>query len=284
MQLQATIAERHAQALGQLHAFGHFLAHGGFEKHRMAAPLALGAVHGHIGKAHQVVAGLRIVGIKGNAHAGTKIQRQPVMLEGDGERRQYLLAPEAGPGRILTHQQHHEFVATQACQHALAAQLGLQPPGDLPQQLIACGMAVTVIDGLEVVEIKLQQGQCFAVGLRQLELLLQLLAELPAIVEAGQGVLGSLELQALLHLMQLRHIAHKGYGQTFVVIAKIAKSNVHRHGIALLALQPQHAAQPHGPARWLGEVAAQVMAMPGLKLGRQQHVQRLPFELAAPVA
>ena len=42
--------------------------------------------------------------------------------------------------------------------------------------------------------------------------------------------------------------------------------------------------QPHGPARWLGEVAAQVMAMPGLKLGRQQHVQRLPFELAAPVA
>jgi hypothetical protein len=47
-------------------------------------------------------------------------------------------------------------------------------------------MAVAVIDGLEVVEIQLQQGQCFAVGLRQLELLLQLLAELPAIIEAGQ--------------------------------------------------------------------------------------------------
>ena len=109
-------------------------------------------------------------------------------------------------------------------------------------------MSVAVIDGLEVVKVQLQQGQGFATGLRQLELLLQFLAELPAIVEPCQRVLGGLELQALLHLVQLRHIAHKGNGQAFVVISEIAQGNVHRHGIALLALQPQHAAQAHGTA------------------------------------
>ena len=49
-------------------------------------------------------------------------------------------------------------------------------------------MAVTVIDSLEVIQIKLQHGQRIPRGLRNLELLLQLLREMPAVIQPRQGV------------------------------------------------------------------------------------------------
>ena len=281
VQLQAAIAESHAQTLSKLHSLGHLLTHAGLEEDGIAPALRLGGIHGHVGKAHEIVTVLCILRVQRNADAGAKVQRQTVVLEGNRQGRQYLIGPEAKPAYVLAHQQHHEFIAAQARQNAFAAQLGLEPAGDLSEQLVACGMAVAVIDSLEVIEIELQQRQHVAAGLRDLELFLQILTKLPAVVQPCERVARGLELQALLHLVEFRHIAHKGHGQAVALIAKVTQGNIHRHRTALLALQPEGATQPHGPARWPRKIAAQVVAMRGVQVARQQDIEWLRLQLLA---
>ena len=238
MQLQPAVAERHAQALGQLHTLGHFLTHARLEKHGIATTPRLGAVHGHIGKPHQIIASLGIIGIQRDANAGPEIQRQPIMFERDGQRSQNLIAPESRTGGVLPRQEHDEFIASKPRQNAFAAQLRFQASGDFSEQMVASSMPVTVVDSLEIIQIQLQQGHGIIASLSNLELLLQFLTKLPAVVKAGQSVLGGLKLQTLLHLVQLRHIPDKGDSQAFAIFAQKTQSNVDRHCTTLLSLQP----------------------------------------------
>ena len=60
-------------------------------------------------------------------------------------------------------EEKQEFVAADACEHVAVAQPLRHPPGDLHQQRVADGMAVVIVDVLEIVEIDKGKREALAV-------------------------------------------------------------------------------------------------------------------------
>ena len=97
-----------------------------------------------------------------------------------------------GPGQRIglgaVRHQHQQFLAAIAAGDIHAAQLGHQQRAHLAQHRIAGGMAVAVVDQLEMVEVDQQDGDRRAAPLRMGDQAGQSLLQEAAVVEAGQIV------------------------------------------------------------------------------------------------
>jgi hypothetical protein len=85
------------------------------------------------------------------------------------------------------------FVAAQPCQHVVRAHSRLQEAGDLPQELVARGMAAGVVHDLELVEVDVNHRVAHRVVLaRRFDCRVEPAFELAPVDEPGEGVVGGL--------------------------------------------------------------------------------------------
>jgi hypothetical protein len=128
------------------------------------------------------------------------------------------MAMSAWPSGVLhlAAQQHGELVAAQPRHHVLTAHGGAEPPGHGGEQGVAGGVAVAVVDGLEAVEVEVEQRRAGA-GRLALGALVQRLQQAhpegAAVEQPGQRVAGGLLGQAAAHVGvvgQGHHLAHRG--------------------------------------------------------------------------
>jgi hypothetical protein len=88
---------------------------------------------------------------------------------------------------VLGVRHHDELVTTPAGQHVIGADGLTQGPGDLDDEVVACGVAMLVVDRLQRIEIDDHDGEagvCLVIGDQARELL----HEIAAVREAGEGV------------------------------------------------------------------------------------------------
>ena len=164
-------------------------------------------VHGDVGIAHQLLD--PVVGAReGDAHAG----RNPHVGDRLVERLLQRLDDARGDlehrvvqGQVL--EQHGELVAAEAG-HRVAV------PGRLDQALrapvqhaVADGVAVGVVDALEVVEVDEDHGDAAAVPLAHGHGMLDAVAEQRAVGEERQRVVQRHALQLFLHALAIGHVA-----------------------------------------------------------------------------
>ena len=86
-------------------------------------------------------------------------------------------------------QDHHEFVPTKPAHRVARSQATAEALGDGHQQLVPHGMAMAVIDGLEVVQVEVAHRQVGAVVPGTLQFLAQALTQQGAIGQAGERIL-----------------------------------------------------------------------------------------------
>ncbi|MCY1414983.1 hypothetical protein D9M71_304500 [compost metagenome] len=147
--------ERLAQRAGQFYqpvrALGQLLAVEGVG----CAALALGVEQRRVGIAQQVLGGVRIARVQGDADARGNAVVVAVDVEGSGHQLPHLFGNRNRLfGLRAVFAQQGELISAHA-RHGDAFREGIaQALGDLLQQLIADTMAEAVIDVLEVVEVE----------------------------------------------------------------------------------------------------------------------------------
>jgi hypothetical protein len=112
--------------------------------------------------------------------------------------------PDLGFRRDAAHE-HGELVAAQARHGVVAARDRLQPLAEHPQQLIARGVALRVVDLLEAVEVEADDRQRLLV-LRARQQRLQQLAELRAVHEARERIVVRQPAQAAVGELLVRDV------------------------------------------------------------------------------
>ncbi len=160
------------------------------------------------------IAGL-VGGRQGIGHrAHVAAQRHHADAGGDGKRalapvealRGDLLAQPGGQWRCrlqrVARQQKSELVTAQARQRTGLPHQRAYPPGELPEQLVAGGMAAGVIDHLELVEVEVHQRRVLALQLMPLQRLGQQRLEARPVHQPRQRVMRGLVAQPRGHLAQ----------------------------------------------------------------------------------
>ena len=107
-------------------------------------------------------------------------------------------------------QYEHEFVTGQPRHHILAAHDVAQTSGHFHQQQIATGMPVTIVDGLEAIEIEHAYRQRDTLLAREFQRLIQQFREKHAIGQPGQYIVPDPPLEGMQQLMLLTDV--KAYG------------------------------------------------------------------------
>ena len=164
--------ERARQRPFQGQATLHVRLHGRFKEGDAVAPFRLGAVHGDIGFAQQVMRLLLRFRQQGHADAGAAMIRLPADLEvardGGADFLGHLCRRMGRAVQVIgqVRQQHDEFVAADARHRVGLAHQLCQPFSRQAQQRVAGGMAARVIDVLEVVEVDEHQRTDFMVARR----------------------------------------------------------------------------------------------------------------------
>ena len=98
-------------------------------------------------------------------------------------------------------QQQHEFLPTEAGDYVVAPQIGAGYAGELLQHLISGGMAVEIVDALEVIQVDQSQPQGLAAA-EQGVAPLGFLDEVTAVWQVGEGIGGGQVLQLIHHAAQ----------------------------------------------------------------------------------
>ena len=133
--------------------------HGRFKEGDAVAPFRLGAVHGDVGFAQQVVRLLARFRQQGHADAGAAMiglgADVEVARDGRADFFGHLGRRAGGVVQVIgqVRQQHDEFVAADARHRVGLAHQLRQPFARQAQQRVARGMAARVVDVLEVVEV-----------------------------------------------------------------------------------------------------------------------------------
>ena len=104
---------------------------------------------------------------------------------------------------ILAADQHCKLVATQARDGVTGTHMFTQALGNALQHHVASGVAVLVIDGLEVIQVDQQQGCGFMVGAGVGQCRFTALDQEATVVQFGQGVVKGGVLQGLFALFEL---------------------------------------------------------------------------------
>jgi hypothetical protein len=189
VQHEALALDRLAQAVLEVEPLGDDLVHALGVVGVAAAALRLGVVHGGVGVADQDVGVGPVAREQGDADA----HAHPVLALADpaglGERVDDL---RGDPRRVVlpldVGQRDQELVAAEPRQQVALAQRAEQALADVPQQLVAHGVAQRVVDALEAVEVEEQHGQALLVARRVAEHAPQVLEEGVAVGEPGQRV------------------------------------------------------------------------------------------------
>src|SRR5208282_5626454 len=139
--------------------------------------------------------GIAVVGENGHAEVQCQGHVQPERLDRRGIIRAHPAAQRSGLRGIGLRQEQSELIAADSKRIIRGAQRFAQRAGRKLQHVIALQVAVTVIDGLEAVQIHEHQGDMVVVALRAVQLLRKILLEQTAIVEAGERVRGRIDLE-----------------------------------------------------------------------------------------
>ncbi len=129
----------------------------------------------------------------------------PMRLDGRGED----LARDIGDGlgvADLLHE-HHEFVAAEARNHVARPHAGLESRAHLLQQLVPRFVPQRVVDVLEAVEVDEHHREFPFVALRDLDLVIEELAEHHPVRQRGERVVRRHVLDALLGAFALHELA-----------------------------------------------------------------------------
>ena len=163
---EALFQDGQPQRLLDLHPRQRLALHAGVEEGRSALAVVLDAIHRNVGVLAQHVVAAAMLRIEAYPDRGGGEYLRSV----DEERR---LQPFQRGLDVFRHlapaldrrEQQQEFVAADPRQHVGFAQIQPDPLGDLDQQRVADGVAVIVVDVLEIVDVEKRQREP-AVALR----------------------------------------------------------------------------------------------------------------------
>ncbi len=110
-------------------------------------------------------------------------------------------------GGLQAVDEHHHLVAAQAGEGVFRAQLGLDAPAHLDEELVAGGMSVLVVDALESIEVEVAHGQELAPALRLHDALHEAVCQQAAVGQAGEAVVERDVLQLLFVRLDLADVA-----------------------------------------------------------------------------
>ena len=191
MQHELMLAQRLAEALLELELLDIDAVERRVEEAVLAAPGALGRVHGAVRVADQGVDFLGVARGDGDADARAGVQLGAVQLVARGQ----VLGQARRPGvdllfAAVAGQQHHEFVAAEARRLVAGLQQGLDAPGHRLQQQVADAVAEAVVDRLEAVQVDEQHRRQAPPAALLGQGAGGHLDELPAVVQAAEVVGG----------------------------------------------------------------------------------------------
>ena len=201
----------------------------------------LGRVHRRVGGAQQAVEVLQLRRLHGDADAGADLQRDVVLAQRLGQRRQQLARDVAGILRLGQVAQHdHELVVAEAREQVAVAQLLVQPRGGQLQQGVAGGMAEGVVDALEAVQVDQQHRQGLATLAGLAHRFLGALAQQEAVRQAGQAVVVRQQLDALVGLAFAADVAEQHHEARRQALAAIElDQHLHPHALARRPVEAQ---------------------------------------------
>eukprot|EP01022_Parablepharisma_sp_SALTPOND_P021784 TRINITY_DN435_c2_g8_i2.p1 TRINITY_DN435_c2_g8~~TRINITY_DN435_c2_g8_i2.p1 ORF type:complete len:1118 (+),score=384.08 TRINITY_DN435_c2_g8_i2:11710-15063(+) len=190
MQAEFVLLERLAEASQQLQAAHRDRIERGIVEAIQAAAGALGVIHGGIGIAHQGLDALAITRIECDADAGRGLDMAPLQVRIRRAQGLDELVGDLGHAFLTAdfRHQHHELVTAQARHQVVLAHRRTQAPCHLLQQRIPHGMALGIVDELELVEVEEEQGIQVAAALGARELGGGQLVEQHAVGDAGKVV------------------------------------------------------------------------------------------------
>ena len=145
---------------------------------------------------------------------------------------------------------HREFVAAEARDHAVGLEDAFDPLGDRLQHGIAGDVAEQIVDFLEAVEVEEQHGKAAVGAAMRREFGLQLLVEAGAVRQFGQRIVMGEEMDILFGLLALADIADGKHLVRPAGIDDAALDQLHRDDAAVGG----DSATSHGLARRLGEL------------------------------
>ncbi len=190
--LELAALQRHAHVGLEPNPLDRLLVHTRHEDLVAAARLALGLVHGDVGIAEH---GHRVVVARFTAHdADARGHEEGAILDLDRLDDGRADALRGGDGivdaaRILD--EDGELVASESGGRVLDAQDGPKPSGDLDEHVVTGVVSQCVVDGLEGVEVQVEDGWPEAPTARPMERLLEPVAEEDPVGQPGEGVMES---------------------------------------------------------------------------------------------
>ena len=183
-----------------------FVVHPRLEEAVGLSPRALGLEEGGIGIAHQRFAMGPVLGIDRDPHGESGVDLMTGNLERLGQQTGEQALTEGGDGRHRlaggqSRQDQHEFLGGQAAEAILGPQQPRHPTRHLPQQLIASGMAMGIVDIFEAVQVEIDHRQSLLLATGTGEGLFQPGQAQDPVGQAGQLVMEGQEFDARLGLL-----------------------------------------------------------------------------------
>ena len=208
---EPAIPDRQAQPLLELHPGGDRPAHVEVEIDRIPLGVALGPVHGAVGVAAQLLVGQAVLRMDAHPDRGRGEHLERLDVERLLQVGQDLRHDRPDLLAVLDRiEQQQELVAADARQHVAAAQPLGDALGDLQEQRVADGVAVVVVDVLEIVQV--DEGERKPV-LRLAQNEVDALADENAVRQAGQIVEVDAPQQRVLDLPALGDVERAGEQQ-----------------------------------------------------------------------
>ena len=156
---QLPVGRREPEVVLDLRALGQLGEHPGLETHPGAGRTALRLVHGEVGLAEEGVGVADPRGADGEADAGADVRGAVRQWDRLGDERGDPLGDlHRDLLDVRTGQQHGELVTTEAGDRVVRPDALREPGRDHLEQVIAGGVPLHVVDGLEAVEVAEQQG------------------------------------------------------------------------------------------------------------------------------
>ena len=210
---EALLVDRHADALGPRDPAAHprlGLVAADVQRELVAAGL-LGVVHRQVGVDEHVLAA-QVVGrlehrdadARGHRPVARARYRDPF----GAQRLEQVLGHALALCAVARGSSDGELVAAEAGEDVALAQALAEQRRDPRDDLVAGGVAERVVDVLEVVEVEQQQRAVGAVAAHELGVLVELLGEARAVVQAGERVVRGEVVQVLLVVAAVRDVLH----------------------------------------------------------------------------
>ena len=189
VQAELVMFQRLPQVLQQLQLFARVGVHRHVKEAVAVFTATFGVVHRGVSVHQQFFGALAIAGVQRNTDARRDLQVMLIHPKALGQQADLAgghLRCVVGPGQ--THQQH-KFIAANARQGVLAAQLLAQTQGHFTQQAVAHVMAKRIVDRFEAVQVDKHQRKAAAL-LRDLgHGLADPVSQQDAVRQPGQGVM-----------------------------------------------------------------------------------------------